>query len=176
MEQGLRLLPARAEGYAALDLSTPGTIYTQVVSPPPGRLSLWSCAHGTVGDVTTHSFSLDDFREAISAARTAAAGKVLFTLSPEADTQRAIGSPSLVGFGIIVNTVGPGPINTELFQKVNPESIPATQKIIASVPLRRFGIPEKNAGTVAFLLTKESGFVTGQARYLCRGLSNGAAI
>jgi len=41
--------------------------------------------------------------------------------------------------------------------------------------LRRRGQPEDIAGTIAFFLSDDSRFVTGQVLYACGGLSIGAA-
>lgn len=79
----------------------------------------------------------------------------------------------LAADGITVNTVGPGPIGTELFYNVNPEGSERTKKIIDSIPVRRLGTPEDVANAVAFFLKKESGFVTGQTVYVCGGLTAG---
>ena len=79
----------------------------------------------------------------------------------------------LAASGITVNTVGPGPIATELFRKVNPEDSPKTRQIIDSIPVRRLGTPEDIANAVMFFLRKETGFVTGQTLYACGGLSVG---
>ncbi|MBB5696278.1 SDR family oxidoreductase [Muricoccus pecuniae] len=77
--------------------------------------------------------------------------------------------------GITANAVGPGPIRTELFDRANPHNSPRTRAIIEAVPVRRLGMPEDVANAVAFLLDARSGFVTGQALYVCGGMTVGAA-
>jgi NAD(P)-dependent dehydrogenase (short-subunit alcohol dehydrogenase family) len=77
--------------------------------------------------------------------------------------------------GITANAVGPGPIRTELFDSANPHNSPRTRAIIEAVPVRRLGTPEDVANAVAFLLDARSGFVTGQALYVCGGMTVGAA-
>jgi 3-oxoacyl-[acyl-carrier protein] reductase len=59
--------------------------------------------------------------------------------------------------GITVNVVEPGPIDTDM----NPENgdFAAVQK--AGVPLGRFGRPEEVGATVAFLASKDAGYITG---------------
>jgi 3-oxoacyl-[acyl-carrier protein] reductase len=79
----------------------------------------------------------------------------------------------LAASGITVNTVGPGPIATELFRRVNPDGSPKTRQIIDSIPVKRLGTPEDIANAVMFFLKKESGFVTGQTLYACGGLTVG---
>ncbi|ROP84538.1 NAD(P)-dependent dehydrogenase (short-subunit alcohol dehydrogenase family) [Stella humosa] len=75
--------------------------------------------------------------------------------------------------GITVNAIGPGPINTELFQKGNPPGDPRTDAILRSVPMRRFGEPAEVAHAVASLLDARAGFITGQILYVCGGQAVG---
>jgi 3-oxoacyl-[acyl-carrier protein] reductase len=77
--------------------------------------------------------------------------------------------------GITANSIGPGPIRTELFTRVNPPDSPRTKAIIDAIPVRRVGEPEDIANAVAFLLDARSGFVTGQVLYVCGGMTVGAA-
>lgn len=77
--------------------------------------------------------------------------------------------------GITVNAVGPGPIRTELFEKVNPPGDPRTLRIIEGVPVRRVGEPEDVAEAIAFFCGERAGFVTGQVLYVCGGMTVGAA-
>jgi 3-oxoacyl-[acyl-carrier protein] reductase len=78
-------------------------------------------------------------------------------------------------FGITANAVGPGPIRTQLFEKANPPNSPRTKAIINAIPVRRIGTPEDIANAVAFLVDSRSGFITGQALYVCGGMTVGAA-
>ncbi|BBK41186.1 oxidoreductase [Allostella vacuolata] len=75
--------------------------------------------------------------------------------------------------GITVNAIGPGPINTELFQKGNPPGDPRTDAILRSVPMRRFGEPAEVAHAVAGFLDARAGFITGQILYVCGGQAVG---
>lgn len=77
--------------------------------------------------------------------------------------------------GITANAVGPGPIRTALFDRVNPHNSPRTRAIIDGIPVRRIGEPEDVANAVAFLLDHRSGFVTGQVLYVCGGMTVGNA-
>lgn len=81
----------------------------------------------------------------------------------------------LAGDGITVNAVGPGPIATALFERVNPPGAPATQRIMATVPVGRLGRPEEVAHHVASLLDARAGFTTGQVLYVCGGMTVGLA-
>lgn len=77
--------------------------------------------------------------------------------------------------GISVNAIGPGPIATALFDRVNPPGAPETQQIIDAIPVRRMGQPEEVAHMVASLLDARAGFVTGQVLYVCGGMTVGLA-
>lgn len=77
--------------------------------------------------------------------------------------------------GITVNAVAPGPVETELYRNNNPMSEQERAALENRIPLRRLGQPEDIAGTVAFFLSGDARFVTGQVLYACGGLSVGAA-
>ena len=76
-------------------------------------------------------------------------------------------------YGITANAIGPGPIKTELFDRVNPADSPRTKAIIEAVPVRRLGTPEDIANSIAFFLHRDSGFITGQVLYVCGGMTVG---
>lgn len=78
-------------------------------------------------------------------------------------------------FGITVNAIGPGPIASPLFDRVNPPGAPATRAIIDAIPVRRMGQPGEVAHMVASLLDARAGFVTGQVLYVCGGMTVGLA-
>lgn len=75
--------------------------------------------------------------------------------------------------GITVNAVGPGPIATELFDRVNPPGHPETERIRQAIPVRRMGTPEDIAHGVASLMDDRAGFITGQVLYICGGMTVG---
>lgn len=81
----------------------------------------------------------------------------------------------LAADGITVNAVGPGPIATALFERVNPPGAPATQRILDTIPVRRMGQPQEVAHQVASLLDARAGFTTGQVLYVCGGMTVGLA-
>lgn len=73
-------------------------------------------------------------------------------------------SAELVGRGIRVNTVSPGPIQTPLFGKTGlpqeaAEGLGAA--LIDSVPMKRLGQPEEIAKAVLFLASDDSSYVLG---------------
>ncbi len=79
----------------------------------------------------------------------------------------------LAGAGITVNAIGPGPIGTALFHRVNPAGSPQTEKILQGVPVHRVGKPEEIAHAVAYFMHELGGFTTGQILYVCGGLTVG---
>ncbi|HWW18331.1 MAG TPA: SDR family oxidoreductase [Candidatus Saccharimonadales bacterium] len=71
----------------------------------------------------------------------------------------------LVGRGIRVNAVSPGPINTpEGFARtgLSKEAMEEFAKsIVSAVPMKRMGEPHEIAGAVAFLASSDASFMTG---------------
>ena len=73
-------------------------------------------------------------------------------------------SAELVGRGIRVNVVSPGPVATPILGRMGmpPEVLEETAKSIqAQVPMKRFGRPEEIAKTVLFLASSDSSFLLG---------------
>jgi glucose 1-dehydrogenase len=63
--------------------------------------------------------------------------------------------------GIRVNVVSPGMIHTPLSASIYADPVVA-QRRADLVPLGRVGIPDDVASTIAFLLGRDSAYVTGQ--------------
>ncbi|MET0307773.1 MAG: acetoacetyl-CoA reductase [Sphingomonas sp.] len=61
-------------------------------------------------------------------------------------------------FGVTVNAIAPGYIDTDMVAAVPPEVL---EKIVAKIPVGRLGQASEIARGVAFLCSDEAGFVTG---------------
>src|SRR5678816_2783964 len=73
-------------------------------------------------------------------------------------------SAELVGRGIRVNAVSPGPVTTPIFGKLGlapQDRQELAQNIQAQVPMKRVGLPEEIAKTVLFLASSDSSFFLG---------------
>ncbi len=77
--------------------------------------------------------------------------------------------------GITVNAVSPGPTETELFRANNQPGSEGEGRYLSAVPMRRFGRPEEIAAAIAFLLSEDAGFITGQTLHVDGGASVGKA-
>jgi NAD(P)-dependent dehydrogenase (short-subunit alcohol dehydrogenase family) len=76
--------------------------------------------------------------------------------------------------GITVNVVAPGPILTDMFHEVIPEDSPRIAQIAQNLPVKRLGRADDVARAVAFFLSPQNGFITGQVLYVCGGASIGS--
>jgi 3-oxoacyl-[acyl-carrier protein] reductase len=65
----------------------------------------------------------------------------------------------LAPFGITVNAVAPGVINTEMTETL-PEKV--RQELLSHIPLSRFGNPENIADAALFLASEDAAYITGQ--------------
>ena len=77
-------------------------------------------------------------------------------------------------YNICCNAIAPGPVETDLFVKNNPEGSAVRQSKLDKIPLGRFGKPDDIANMTNFLMSEESAFLTGQTIYVCGGSSLGS--
>jgi NAD(P)-dependent dehydrogenase (short-subunit alcohol dehydrogenase family) len=80
----------------------------------------------------------------------------------------------LAADGITVNVVAPGPIaETEMFDDTITDD-DKRRAIAAAIPVQRLGSPLDVARAVAFFLSPDNSFVTGQTLFVCGGASIGS--
>jgi hypothetical protein len=77
----------------------------------------------------------------------------------------------LAAAGITVNAIAPGPVATELFDRGHPPGGEKRQRVIEGIPVKRVGTPDDVARAVVFLLSPDSGYITGQTLFVCGGTS-----
>ncbi len=77
--------------------------------------------------------------------------------------------------GITVNTIAPGPVDTKLFRENNPVGSEGEKRYLSMVPMQRIGKPEEIATPIAFFMSEESSFITGQTLFVDGGASIGRA-
>ena len=72
-------------------------------------------------------------------------------------------------FGIAVNAVAPGPVETEMLKGLSEEYL---ERLLSNVPVKRLCAPEEVALVVRFLLDDQMspGYLTGQILYLDGGM------
>jgi glucose 1-dehydrogenase len=71
---------------------------------------------------------------------------------------------SLAEYGIRVNAIGPGSINTRILKTVMTDEA-ARAKLLSRTPLGRIGEPEEIAAVAAFLASDDASYITGQTIY-----------
>ncbi|MEX0732673.1 MAG: SDR family oxidoreductase [Aquisalimonadaceae bacterium] len=81
----------------------------------------------------------------------------------------------LAEHGIAVNAIAPGPVKTELFSNNHPDGSEKYERLVATIPMKRPGDPDEIAGPIAFLLSDDASYMTGQIIYVCGGASVGSA-
>lgn len=79
----------------------------------------------------------------------------------------------LAEYGITVNTINPGWVDTEMGNSSVEEEGFTKEEVISCIPQKRFVSPEEIAGMIKYLISKEAKGVTGQSINLCAGLSVG---
>ncbi len=74
----------------------------------------------------------------------------------------------LANFGIRVNAVAPGLIDTKMLASVKADKLASMQ---ARIPLKRLGTPEDVANVIAFLASDQASYITGQVLRVDGGFS-----
>jgi 3-oxoacyl-[acyl-carrier protein] reductase len=69
-------------------------------------------------------------------------------------------------YGITVNAVAPGTIETEMF---NLMPLQFLRKRMEDTPLRRIGKPQEVADAIVFLASSEASFITGEVLHITGG-------
>ncbi len=79
----------------------------------------------------------------------------------------------LARYNIRVNAVSPGPVHTELWDKLHDgeKGKKVTEAVTRAIPLRRLGTPEDVADVVAFFVSDDSRYLTGQVLSIDGGLT-----
>jgi len=78
----------------------------------------------------------------------------------------------LAPYGITVNTVAPGPVDTQLFRDNHPFGSDAEKRVLGGIPMGRLAQSADVAAAVLFLLGDDAGYITGQVL----GVDGGSTI
>jgi 3-oxoacyl-[acyl-carrier protein] reductase len=73
----------------------------------------------------------------------------------------------LAPFGVRVNAVAPGIIETEMTGELSDD---AKKRFLDNIPMKRFGSPEEVASVVRFLSSEDSSYITGETLSISGGL------
>ena len=79
----------------------------------------------------------------------------------------------LAEYGITVNTINPGWVDTDMGNSSANEGEFTKDEIIGCIPQKRFVEPYEIAGMIKYLISEEAKGVTGQSINLCAGLTCG---
>jgi NAD(P)-dependent dehydrogenase (short-subunit alcohol dehydrogenase family) len=85
-----------------------------------------------------------------------------------------VAAAELVGAGVRVNAVSPGPIETPLHGKFGlpPEAMKSlADGLLSQIPMKRFGRPEEVARAALFLASDDSSYMTGEEIVLDGGMT-----
>ena len=69
------------------------------------------------------------------------------------------------------NAVSPGPTDTALFASMGGDNPKLREALTKAIPMRRLGQPSDLANAVAFLVSDEASFITGQTVSVSGGLT-----
>jgi 2-hydroxycyclohexanecarboxyl-CoA dehydrogenase len=76
--------------------------------------------------------------------------------------------------GVTLNAICPGPTDTPLFDGIkaaSPDGAKIGEAMARAVPLKRIGVPEDYPGLIAFLLSDDAAYITGQTISVSGGLT-----
>ena len=141
-EQWRRLLAVNLEGVFAC---------TQAVLPAMQRAG-W----GRIVNLSSEAGRMGGKANAVYAAAKGAI--IAFTKSIAQENAR---------YGITVNAVAPGPIDTPLLHRMPPKAI---EIVTATTLLKRLGTPGEVAAAVAFLASAEASYITGETLAVSGGM------
>ncbi|XP_033116608.1 dehydrogenase/reductase SDR family member 4-like [Anneissia japonica] len=79
-------------------------------------------------------------------------------------------APQCAGMGIRVNALAPGVIKTK-FSEALWKNEAASEQFLSMIPMKRIGLPEECAGTVAFLCSDDGSYMTGETLVIAGGMS-----
>jgi len=82
----------------------------------------------------------------------------------------------LAPWNITVNAIAPGPTATEALTANSPPGSESEARFKRMVPLNRFAHPSEIAAAIAFLLSDDAGFITGQTLFVDGGASIGKQL
>src|SRR5229473_2645375 len=79
----------------------------------------------------------------------------------------------LVGKGVILNTICPGPTDTAILRSFleGADGARIAEGLKRAIPMRRLGVPEDYPGLIAFLLSDDAAYITGQTISVSGGLT-----
>jgi NAD(P)-dependent dehydrogenase (short-subunit alcohol dehydrogenase family) len=96
----------------------------------------------------------------------AAGDQIPYTVSKSAVRQlTAATALSLAPYGIRVNAIGPGAIETHMAAAVTGVQGEAMARVLSRTPLGRLGQPSEIAAIAAFLASDDASYITGQTIY-----------
>ncbi len=103
----------------------------------------------------------------------AAANMAVYTASKHAlEGMTKAAALEAAPYGVRVNAVAPGPVETEMLKRLTPTPEKAAA-LVASVPLKRVGQVDEIARAILFVASEKSAFITGNVLWVDGGKSAG---
>lgn len=156
----------------ALFLDTDSELWDRIIAinlRGPLNLHKAVCPHlvgrkgGRVINIASDAARVGTSTEAVYSA--CKGGVIAFTKSMARELARS---------NILLNAVCPGPTNTPMMASVlgtGEDAVKWKDAMVRGIPLRRMGEPEDYAGVVAFLVSPDAGFITGQTISVSGGMN-----